>query len=327
MEESKLALNGIDPLVSEIPNLIGFVPTDSLVLVGLVDLGTRSKVEVTLRIDLPAPEHRAPAARYLRQFAESREIDAVIAVVIGGDRDEQRELIAAVGSEFDAHEMDVHALWTAALRDGENWCCYQHDGCEGVVYDASGSQLAAMAAVQGFRRWGSREEMVASVAPVPDEDRQQFADGLRAWYTLPESAFGSLRDAAAPVLTAVEKLRGGEALSTDQAVAALGALGYPLVRDMMLARREPGAEQLWTLLLRYAPDAEVEAPAVLLATAAHLNGDGAMAGIALDRAREAAAPREPGDLVCMLDQMLLHEPARLREILDGLAGDPSLRLD
>ncbi|GAA3357895.1 DUF4192 domain-containing protein [Saccharopolyspora gregorii] len=327
MEKSGLVLSGTDAIVSEIPNLLGFVPAESLVLIGFTDLGTRSAFEFTLRIDLPAPEHRSPAARYLLDFAAARQIDAAIAVVVGGDRSEQRELITEIGTEFDANQIALHALWTAALHTGESWYCYQDCGCDGVVYDTSGSQLAAMVAVQGFRRWGSREEMVASIAPVPDEDRQEVADGLRAWRTLPESAFGSLRDAAAPVLTAVEQLRGGEALSTDQAVAALGALSYPLVRDMMLARREPGAEQLWTLLLRYAPDAEIEAPAVLLATAAYLNGDGAMAGIALDRAREAAAPREPGDLVCLLEQMLVREPARLREVLDDLAGDPSLRPD
>ncbi|MCA1196246.1 DUF4192 domain-containing protein [Saccharopolyspora sp. 6V] len=327
MEESKLALNGLDPLVSEIPNLMGFVPADSLVLVGLLDLGTRSKVEVTLRIDLPAPEHRAPAARFLRQFAEDKEVDAVVAVVIGGDREEQRELIAEVGSEFDEHEISVHAVWTAALRDGENWYCYQHDGCDGVVYDTTGSQLAAMAAAGGFRLWGSREEMAATIAPASDAVRRDVADRLQTWYERSEDVPQSLREAAAPVFAALERLRDGEALSTDEAVAALGAVGSPAVRDLMLFRREPGAEQLWTILLRHAPDTEVEAPAVLLAVASHLIGDGVMANLALERARKAAAPQAPSVLLSMLEQILMAKAHHLSALLDNMAGDPEIQLD
>ncbi|GAB2679767.1 hypothetical protein GCM10027271_46260 [Saccharopolyspora gloriosae] len=327
MEKSELVLPGTDAMISEIPNLLGFVPAESLVLIGFADLGTRSAMRFTLRIDLPDPEHRSPAARYLLGFAETRQIDAALAVIVGGSRSEQRELVNELRSEFDKHEITVHAIWTAALHTGESWYCYQDSGCRGSVYDTSESQLAAMATVEGFRRWGSREEMVASIAPVPDEDRQVLADGVRAWRALPESAPGSLREATAPVFAALEQLRGGEALSTDQAVAALGALGYPLVRDLMLARREPGAEQLWTILLRHAPDAEVEAPAVLLATAAHLNGDGVLARIALDRALEAVAPQPPSNVVRMLEEILVREPAHLREILDDVAGDPDLRLD
>jgi Domain of unknown function (DUF4192) len=69
------------------------------------------------------------------------------------------------------------------------------------------------------------------------------------------------------------------------------ALADPLVRDAALVRcvasAEPGAEQLWAALARETPNPEAAEPAALLAACALLRGDGALAGIALDRADQA----------------------------------------
>ena len=48
-----------------------------------------------------------------------------------------------------------------------------------------------------------------------------------------------------------------------------------------------GAEHLWAALVRETPDPEAAEPAALLAACALLRGDGALAGIALDRAEQA----------------------------------------
>ena len=74
-------------------------------------------------------------------------------------------------------------------------------------------------------------------------------------------------------------------------VALALALADPLVRDAALVRcAAPGAEsaeQLWAALTRETPDPEAAEPAALLAACALLRGDGALAGIALDRAEQA----------------------------------------
>ena len=69
------------------------------------------------------------------------------------------------------------------------------------------------------------------------------------------------------------------------------AARYLEVRDAALARCAAsdvdGAEHLWAALTRETPDPEAAEPAVLLAACALLRGDGALAGIALDRAEQA----------------------------------------
>ncbi len=79
----------------------------------------------------------------------------------------------------------------------------------------------------------------------------------------------------------------------DARVVALAlALSDLEVRDAALARCAPaavadGAEHLWAALVRETPDPEAAEPAALLAACALLRGDGALAGIALDRAEQA----------------------------------------
>ncbi|WP_243795067.1 DUF4192 domain-containing protein [Saccharopolyspora gloriosae] len=328
MDKHGLVVPDLDALLSEVPNLLGFVPADSLVLIGFEDFGTGSAMQFTMRIDLPEPEHHVAAAQYLTEFLHGRDTDTAVAAVIGGDREQQRSLVDALGSALDSQQIGLHATWTAEMQPGEKWCCYHGDGCEGTIHDTTASHLAAATAVAGHRSpWGSREEMAASIAAVPDAERRQWADRLDTWRERSAGKDGSLREASAPVFAALEQLRNGEALTTEQAVAALGALDDHVVRDMMLVRREPGAEQLWTLLLRYAPDADVEGPAVLLATASHLHGDGAMASVVLERARDAVAPASPGPLVELLDRMLTLAPHHLRTLLDELADDAGLQLN
>lgn len=78
----------------------------------------------------------------------------------------------------------------------------------------------------------------------------------------------------------------------DARVVALAlALSDLEVRDAALARcagaDADGAEHLWAALVRETPDPEAAEPAALLAACALLRGDGALAGIALDRAEQA----------------------------------------
>jgi len=69
------------------------------------------------------------------------------------------------------------------------------------------------------------------------------------------------------------------------------ALRGPRFRDLALSTcagpQAAAAEQLWAALARACPGEEAADPAALLAVCALLRGDGALANIALTRAREA----------------------------------------
>jgi hypothetical protein len=118
-------------------------------------------------------------------------------------------------------------------------------------------------------------------------------------------------------------------LDDGRVFALAAALADPLVRDAALARcaapaGPSGAEQLWAALARETPDPEAAEPAALLAACALLRGDGALAGIALDRAERAW----PGHrLTGLLRAALLAgiRPEQLRECLRTAPLPPAAR--
>jgi hypothetical protein len=118
-------------------------------------------------------------------------------------------------------------------------------------------------------------------------------------------------------------------LDDGRVLALAAALADPLVRDAALARcatpaGSSGAEQLWAALARETPDPEAAEPAALLAACALLRGDGALAGIALDRAERAW----PGHrLTGLLRAALLAgiRPEQLRECLRTAPLPPAAR--
>ncbi len=120
---------------------------------------------------------------------------------------------------------------------------------------------------------------------------------------MPDGTDGSPRRAAdagaagptghALVEDALADAAAGRLCLDDARVVALAlALSDLEVRDAALARCAGGAdadaaEHLWAALVREMPDPEAAEPAALLAACALLRGDGALAGIALDRAEQA----------------------------------------
>ena len=82
-----------------------------------------------------------------------------------------------------------------------------------------------------------------------------------------------------------------------------------------------GAEHLWAALARETPDPEAAEPAALLAACALLRGDGALAGIALDRAEQAwPGHRLTGLLRAAWEAGM--PPERVRECLSATGRQP-----
>ena len=317
---------GLDSLISEVPNLLGFVPADSLVLLCFEHGGENpASAPVTVRIDLPPAEMCRMLVSYLvPQVVNKVQAELVIALVVGGDQSEQRELVNELEADSRRHGIELHAMWTPELQAGNKWICYQDAACMGFVHDTSASPLAAATAAAGFHTYGSREEIAETIAPVSDAERAEVQRQLEDWQLRTRPA-ESLRAAAAPVFAAMERLRAGESLENEQVVAALGAVnGDVRVRDLMFTIHDTVAEQLWTILLRKAPDAYVADVAVLFAVGAQLRGDGGLANVAVERAL-AASPEHP--LATMLEQVLQLPPQELRRIIDDVASEPGLQLD
>jgi hypothetical protein len=164
-----VTLSGPGDLAAALPHLFGFVPTESVVLLGLH--GPRKRINLSLRLDLYEPEHDHVIAEDLGRRVLQTEPDAVQIIVLtaapddDGDlprRDLVEELLLAVRSPV------VDAL---LVRDGRWWSYLCYEGCQcpsdgrPVNLESRGA-VAVAAAHAGLGRsvLPDREAVVRSVA-------------------------------------------------------------------------------------------------------------------------------------------------------------------
>lgn len=285
----KLTLRDPADIAAAVPYLLGFHPTDSLVVIGLRG-GDAAMVQ---RWDLD-PDAKGLAAA-MAQLAVPCAPQAVLLAGFG-----PRSLVRPVVRRLrDILPVPVHA----AVRVADGRCfCELCDVCTppgGVPYDASAGRVAAEATVAGLSALPSRAALAESVAPIggpaaqamavaverADDRLRQLLDAGRTpgdpigEVALREQGFRAVDDALAAA-------RDGRRLDDDQ-VAWLTLLLHSLpVRDRAWqgTDREEWQLDLWTDLTRRADRTLVAPCASLLAFAAWRAGNGPLAGVALERA-------------------------------------------
>jgi hypothetical protein len=317
-------LDNLGELIAGIPSMIGFPPTDSLVLITF-HVTDRLMLGAIVRMDLPEARHGPDMVRQLCLATVAHEPDVVVPVVIsGGTADPPnlpyRGLIEDVARELGEVDIPtVHALWVPAVEEGETWWCYEDEECTGQVRDPRSSSLAVFHALAGVVSYGSRAEMAAHLAPDPEDVvahraqllAQRAADAAELepaekWAVV-RAALDAVPDEALPEL------------DDDEVVDVAAALCDPLVRDnclpLVLADYADAAERLWTVLVRAVPAPERAEPASLLAIHAYLRGEGVLANMAIDVALDA----DPGHHLALLLRESIDRgmpPARFRAMVE-----------
>lgn len=309
--EVRLRLSSPADLVAAVPYLLGFHPRDSLVLVSIHGEWDR-RVSLASRIDLPPPRLATEVVRELARVVFAQGCDEVLAVVVGATTNEatglpavvpHRGLVRAAREAFGGLGVPVTAaLWVPELVAGATWHCYD-TGASAALPDPATSPVAAATVAAGHVTYPDRghlEQLVAPTCPAALERRSRLLDAHcdRAADRGREPTRGVLDgpdtapDAFALLLCWVERA-GSDLLELDDGdvVALCLALSDPMVRDaafgLALGPHRSGAERLWTALVRESPDPEAAEPAVLLAHSALIRGNGALVGIALERAQQA----------------------------------------
>jgi hypothetical protein len=294
-------------LIAALPYLMGFRPRDSLVVLAFGGPSGR-RIGLTQRVDLPAPAHAPEICRALAgNVLLSKPTGAAVLVVGGraggavayGAAPPHEALVSGATEALEDRGVPVMIrAWAAGTDARAAWACYDECRCRGALPDPDATPLAATAVAAGLVVYPDRAELEGLVAPSPpdrlrrraelitravdaavdDPDRLGRADPAGSGSAVVEAA---LADAAAGRLH----------LDDDRVVALALALSDLAVRDAALLRcaqtEAEAAEQLWAALARETPDPEAAEPATLLAACALLRGDGALAGIALDRAQQA----------------------------------------
>ena len=278
-----LTARGPEDLLAAVPVVLGFHPSDSLVM---LTFGAERTFHA--RLDLPdSPDDEAigEAVDALLAPCRSHEVDHVAFVVYTDDRDLAGAFAAALVPAFVADGIGVVDVLRA---DGGCWCRVPiRSGAEEsspVPYDDTHHPFNAQAVFEGHVTLASRDEV-----------RSTIARGSGASSSLGRPAGGS----------AIARSRGRR--PRPRPGRAMGRLGRRARRRRRRARtpgRSPGSTsamprstrspatppgrhlRVWSALLRGAPDPQAAEVAVVTAFCAWQSGNGALAWCALDRCFE-----------------------------------------
>ena len=307
----RVSLGTPGDLAAAIPQLIGFHPRESVVLIALGGASGK-RVGLTVRGDIPPSEYAAAVAdMVVRGIRRGDPAGVVVAIVSEVPDDPDGGL---------PHRALLHevTLGLTAVPPPEG-------PLPGGV-----SELAVASIATGHVVAGSRQALVDRVAPPGGRARGDMAVVAKQVEREQSERVAALgldavgEESWTAIVDGLARCRDRAPL-LDPAVARITwGLRDVLVRDRALQLAlddDPAVESLWTACTRRAPRSWVPAPATLLAVCAWLRGDGAMAGIALDRALSVdrhyrfARLLSEGLAACV-------PPAELRALLVESADDP-----
>lgn len=301
---NSVRISGPAELLQAVPYLLGFHPTRSLVLVGLRD----ERLVVTARLDLTdAVLGGVPHAVAAMTRGGSTSFVVIIYVDEPDeiDLDDELPTLCSRWSYLAATVRETLERAGAQLRDtllvsDERWrslSCVDEDCCpsEGRPLPGAPSPFITAATVEGLVALPSRTAVAELLAPLPDADRaalhpailtaeragvEQTVNGhARRWeLSIKRAMFRAARESDEP----------GWSGLPDDAVARFGAaLAVTALRDAVWLAVDGDrldGRPLWRDLGRRLPSPYDAPPLFLYGWASWRAGDGALAGIAADRA-------------------------------------------
>ena len=280
-------------LLAAVPFLIGYHPTDSLVLISVKS----DSLEMAMRIDFPInpPEgaYQLLASHLKRDHAEGA---LLVAYEPEGNTDGPEVLRnaadAVIASEIPIRELMLvrNGRWRSLLCTDEK-CC-PAEGNE--IQDFQNSRIAAEQVANGkVLPYSDSEGLTHSIAPTLFAKDINWNAQVIGFRVDPEANnLNELqRDGAESVLLLADfYIQNGACKDYDLIARVLGRLTDVQVRDFALGcHNDETLDAYWTMwrdLLRIAPPKFVAPVASLFAAIAYENGEGALAHRALDRAIE-----------------------------------------
>ncbi len=264
-----------EDLLAMVPVVLGFVPTDSIVM---LTFGADRTFHA--RVDLPPPgESTAEVVESLREPAKRHGVRRVVFVLYSEDPHPAERVSTRLVREFRVTGIEVVDVLRA---DGGRWFPMlrgRRSRAAGVPYDVSAHPFAAQAVLDGRVTHRSRSDLATSietdaaraarVAETPGDESASGPVWVRATVCRHADAGTVPSDAEAARLL--------RAVRADVRARDAAWVGLPRTEA-------PGHVALWTDLLRRAPDEHVPDAAAVLGLLAWLAGHGALAWCAVDRA-------------------------------------------
>jgi len=277
----KTTLNARSPedILALVPLVLGFHPEESLVM---LTFGS-GRGAFHARVDLPGPDDTDDVIDLLLSAALRNRIDGVVFVLYTVDSDTAFDLAPMLVSAFVAEHIGVIDV----LRtDGTRWFpLAAGPDHEGTPYDVSAHPFTVQGVYDGTVTQPNRLALAESLVGPDDEVAQVEAEIPARLGRVPDLQ----RPAEARWLVDLigRCLSSGVSPSAAELARLVVAVLDAELRDLawthMTHANARGHVEFWSDVARRTPDDFVAAPATLLAFAAWLSGQGALAWCALDR--------------------------------------------
>ena len=303
-EVPRIRVSSVAGFLAVVPHLLGFHPSQSMVVVGLD--ARRGRIVLAFRYDLPDPPDLAISqdiADHATGVLSKRRVKTAIAAGYGAGT-----LVTPVAEQLKAGLRDAGITLRDLLRveAGRYWSYLCQDpGCcppDGVPFDGQTHPAAAALAAAGMAARPDRASLAGTLAPLAGKDAGSMSRATERARLRAEELTASCRppggqwlvvEAGREAVRAAIRIyrRGGRITDHDQLAWLTVTLVDLRVRDDAWARMDPrhreAHRRLWTDVVRHGCQPYVPAPASLLAFTAWQSGEGALANMAIERALAA----------------------------------------
>ncbi|NMM92528.1 hypothetical protein B2J88_51295 [Rhodococcus sp. SRB_17] len=284
-------------VLAAVPALIGFVPTDSVVMVGLIDHDEEpATVGFVARTDAAA---FAPIEQFRHAITQAA-VTSVIWVVVGTGEvaaagvDQVAELRRGLHSEG---IRTIRTLVAQSLEFGAGW--FDLDSHEsGVTEDPAVSDVSLMKALNGEPTVSRRDEIADRFAEGPAVDMST------AYAAAAAQGEGFVRTTITELCAAI---RNRETPSPDLAARVGVCATVPLTRDALIgvvATNAAAAVDTFTAVAAQLRGNARLQILTLAGLAAYVDGNGPVAGIAFVAAQSVKADATHTGLLDLLDESL-----------------------
>lgn len=299
--------------VTVLPYLLGYHPTDTLVMLALTRDG-EIHANSTVWTDLPPTQPYLHIAQQYVAAAQRHGALAVILTVVGQVTAERpdplpyHDLIQVIADTMTLSGVDLlHTTWASSTTTDGHWWCYDDpDVCNGPVPPPEQTPAAVAAIAAGTVAFTSRQELVELLHPDDESVLARRARQITQRLALAGRAPSDIQSTAArtalhAIQTAVDSTQSQHTLTDQDVVQLATALANPLVAAACLGlatgQHAEAAERLWLQLTKSTPAPYRAEPACQLAATAYLRGDRALAGVAVDLAEQASPDHKPAFLL------------------------------
>jgi len=284
-------LTSAHDLITAVPFLIGFHPTQSIVLISVKD----GAIGLAMRIDLPEQLGSDAINQLAQHFIKEGSESALLVAYMPIEREDGDCLLISLGAGLIRNGIAIQE--SIVVRDGryrsiicrDLECCPQMGNTVPAIEE---SQIAAEHVVAGIPMpYANIADLIESLAADPSSFDCDWRDEVSKFFIEEDSQeLGALRrDGVETMSLLIDEYRIGRGPTERTLVARMiGRMSDVQVRDYALGVHTEESYDLyftmWRELLRLAPRGYVAPIACIVAAMAYEGGDGALAQKALDRA-------------------------------------------